>query len=267
MSILERTSWTDKSIDLLIHDIIEYDMRDGGLSIIKEEKLLPQYMIDQFDHMKKGLDRNAAIGKLRHSKVKEFAEVPRKQNELFKKYRLLFGELNDLSDEDILSIKKDAIFTKKFCYQLKIGEFIEFAEKHTYQAFMAIQVENPSGKKRLEFYWSENGTLDVKGIKDTTLEKYHKDYTIKVLWKVLRYLTYYDTEGAIRYLVQFMDDYKMLRLPVEYYRTFNDDSIYPVTFDGKQALWGQIGPELLTSTDISYNYLQIYLNVLNLITS
>ena len=41
-AVLERTSWTDKSIDLLVHDIIEYDMRDGGLSIIKEEKLLPQ---------------------------------------------------------------------------------------------------------------------------------------------------------------------------------------------------------------------------------
>lgn len=267
MSILERTSWTDKSIDLLIHDIIEYDMRDGGLSLIKEEKLLPQYMINQFDQMKKGLDRNAAIGKLRHSKVKEFAEVPAKQAELFKKYRLLFGEMNELSDEDILSIKKDAIFTKKFCYQLKLGEFVEFAEKHVYQAFMALEVQNPNGRKRLEFYWSEDGHIDVKGIEDKTLEKYHKDYTLKVLWKVMRYLVDFDTKGAINYLVKFMDDYKMLRLNTEYYRTFNEDSIFPVTFNGKQALWDQIGPDLLKSTDISYNYLQIYTNVLNLISS
>ena len=61
MSILERTSWTDKSIDLLIHDITEYDMRDGGLSLIKAEKLLPQYMINQFAQMTKVLDRTPAI--------------------------------------------------------------------------------------------------------------------------------------------------------------------------------------------------------------
>ena len=37
-SILERTTWVDTSIDLLIHEIIEYDMKDGGLSIIKEDR-------------------------------------------------------------------------------------------------------------------------------------------------------------------------------------------------------------------------------------
>lgn len=267
MSILERTSWTDPSVDLLIGDIVEYDMRDGGLSIIKEERLLPQYMIDQFSNMKKGLDRNAAIGKLRHSKVPEYAEVPKKQNELFKKYRVLFGEKNDLSDEDILSIKKDAIFTKKFCYELKLGDYVEFAEKHCYQAFMAITVTNPTGRRRLEFYWSEDGHMDVKGIEDKTLTKYHKDYTLKVIWKVLRYLVYFDTPGAVKYLVSVMDDYKMLRLEPGYYRTFNEDSIYPVNFEGRQMLWDEIGPDLLESVDISYNYLQIYLNIFNLITS
>ena len=34
--ILERGQWVDKSIDLYIGTLVEYDMRDGGLSIIKE---------------------------------------------------------------------------------------------------------------------------------------------------------------------------------------------------------------------------------------
>ena len=265
MPILEKTSWTDRSVDLLIHDIIEYDMRDGGLSLIKEEKLLPQYMIDQFSQMKKGVERNSAIGKLRHSK--QYSDIPAKQNELFKKYRLLFGELNGLEDSDILSIKKDAIFTTKYCYNLKIGQYVEFAEKHNYQAYMCLNVQNPTSKKWLEFYWSEDGTLDVKGIQDQILEKYHKEYTLKTIWKIMRYLVYFDNKGALEYLIKFMDDYKMLRLDTEYYRTFNDDSIFPVIFDGKQMLWNTIGPKQLESTDISYNYLQIYTQILNIITS
>ena len=120
MSILERTSWTDRSVDLLIHDIVEYDMRDGGLSIIEEDKLLPPNLIEKFSKMEKGIKRNAAIGKLRYKK--EYADIPAKQNAAFTKYRLLFGEFNELEDEDVLSIKKDAIFSKKYCYHLKIGQ-------------------------------------------------------------------------------------------------------------------------------------------------
>lgn len=265
MSVLSRTSWTDKSIDLLVHDIIEYDMIDGGLSIIKEEKLLPQHMIDEFSHMKKGLKRNAAIGKLRHTE--RYSDVPKRQNELFTKYRLLFGEKNELEDDDILSIKKDAIFTKKFCYNLQMGEYVAFAEKHVYQAYMAINVDDPKGKKHLEFYWSEDGHVDVKGIQDKKLDKYHKDYTLKVIWKFMRYLTFFDTEGAINYLVRFMSDYKMLRLDTGYYRTFNDDSIFPIVFDGKPMLWMDVGPDQLVDCDITYNYLKIYTQMLNLVAS
>lgn len=264
-AVLERTSWTDKSIDLLVHDIVEYDMRDGGLSIIKEEKLLPQYMIGQFDRMKKGLDRNAAIGKLKHNP--KYADIPKQQNELFRKYRMMFGELNELKDEDILSVKKDAIFSKKFCYNLKIGNFIEFAEKHVYQAYLAIKVKNPNGYKNLEFYWSEDGHIDVKGINDKIIDKYHKDYTLKVIWKVIRHLTFFDTEGAIKYLIGFMTDYKRLKLDTQYYRTFNDDSIFPIVFDDKQMLWNDIGPDQLPDCDISYNYIQIYTQILNIIAS
>lgn len=265
MSILERTSWTDRSVDLLIHDIIEYDMRDGGLSIIKEDKLLPPNLIEKFSKMEKGIKRNAAIGKLRYKK--EYADIPAKQNAAFTKYRLLFGEFNELEDEDILSIKKDAIFSKKYCYHLKIGQYIEFAEKHIYQAYLYIKVQDPKGTKNLEFYWSENGRLDVKGIDDKILDKYHRDYILKVIWRVLRYMVYFDKKGAIEYLVNFMDDYKMRRLPMEYYRTFNDDSIYPINFEGRQMVWTDVGKDQIHDIDISYNYIHIFTAILRVIAS
>lgn len=266
MSVLERSQWVDPTIDLLIHDVIEYDMRDGGLSIIKEEKLLPPDMIAKMDRMKKGITRNKTIGKLRYYEV--YKDVPKQQNEFFRKYRLLFGEANALEDDDILAVRKDAIFTKKFCYNLDFGEYIHFAEKNVYQVYAVLLFNGGSGlKTRYEFYWKENGTIDVKGLEDRVVDRYHRNCTISVISQVLRKIYHFDYPGAIKYLCNFLSKYKQRELEYDFYRSFDADSQFPVNFYGTERMFTEIGPDLMPMVDLSYNYTRVWVPLLNLLSS
>lgn len=266
MSILERSQWVDPTIDLLVHDIIEYDMKDGGLSIIKEEKLLPPEMIAKMDRLKKGIDRNKAIGKLRYNE--KYKDIPKQQNEYFRKYRLLFGESNSLEDDDILAVRKDAIFTKKYCYQLDFGEHIHFAEKNVYQVYAVLLYNGGAGlKTRYEFYWKEDGSIDVKGLEDLAIERYHKNCTISVISQILRRVYKLDYPGAIEYLCKFLSRYKRRELDFDFYRSFDANAQFPVNYYGTERMFSEIGSEILPLVDISYNYTRVWIPLLNLLSS
>lgn len=249
---LKHSNWTDKSSDFIISDIIEYDMRRAGLSIIKEDKLLPPEVIAKLDKLPKK-ECDIKIGKMERSDK----TLKDKKNSGFTKYRLLFGEANDLTDEDILSVKKDAIYVKKFCYETHFGEHIEFAEKNIYQAFLLLG--------RYEIYWNEN-SIDVKGITDEHL-KLHKDYIMKVIWKFIGYLTRYDYDGARKYIVQVMDDYKHRRLSAGYYREFNEYSKFICYLGNEEqpSSLNDVGDSMIQNLVIGYNYLEVFVPLLGLV--
>ena len=212
MSILERDNWLDKTINFMISDIVEYDMRRAGLSIIKEEKLLEESVIKKLESMeKKTADKRIGVLQKTDSRLKEGLKNG------FRKYRLMFGEANGLKDEDILSVKKDAIFVKRYCQCTHFCEHIEFVEKHTYEAYLYLN--------NMEFYWKSDKTLDVKGISDNRIEL-HRDYMLDFIWNFMKYLVTYDADGAKKYLIRFIDKYKRNELPIEYYRELNQQSQY-----------------------------------------
>lgn len=211
MSILERDNWTTREFDFIISDIIEYDMKRAGLSIIKEKKLLDDETIRQLEKMDKHL-ADERVGKMQIGN-KELRDSLKAG---FVEYRLKFGEANGLEDKDIISVKKDAIFVRRYCEVTEFDKYIKFAEKNHYEAFMKLQ--------NMEFYYGPE-KLDVKGLhKDN--EVLHKDYMIGMIHGFIRHLSMSDIVRARDYLVRFMDDYKRLRLPVGYYREFNSDSGY-----------------------------------------
>lgn len=264
-AILSRSTWTDSSIDLLIHEIVEYDMSDGGFSMIQEHKLLPPDLIRKLAAMPKGLVRNTAVGKLKYDKTHK--GISKALEDGFRYYRLRFGVENELSPEDILSVKRDAIFTKRYCFQLQFGDFVQFKEKNVYQAYLYLELqESGYTKKKIEFYWAEDHKLDVKGIKNDTLEKYHRNYTLDVIWKFMRYLVQFDDKGALRYIVSMMEKYKNLELEPGYYREFTDASTYPYSLNGRLLQVQEVGPSELEHCLRHYNYMQIYVQLLNLVS-
>lgn len=253
--ILERGQWVDRSIDLYIGTLIEYDMKDGGLSIIKEYNLLPPYMVDQIAVLPKGVQRNAYVGKLKYNEL--YKDVPKIQNEKFKELRIQFGDMNDLSDRDIFAVRKDAIFVKRYCYETKIGTFIEFREKNVYGAMMRI------GK--IEFYWRKDSKIiDVKGIADNVVHK-HDDFLNLIIWTFIKHLVTFDNDAARKYIVSVIDKYKFLELDPGYYRMYDNRSAYQMIINGQVRLVDEIGPSEISNTNIGYNFTNLLVPMLQLI--
>lgn len=249
--ILERDSWTDKSISFLVSDIIEYDMQAAGFSIIKELKLQPPEIIEELENIKDKHFRSRRIGLLQRGN-KEFRD---KLTKGFSTFRLWFGEANQLEDDDILSIKKDAIFVKKFCYNTEYGDHIRFVEKNVYTAFMQFG--------SFEFYLKDDG-IDVKGMLDDTL-KLHSSGLIPIVRKVMILLSQYEDKEAIKYIVKVMNDYKFYKLPVECYREFNSVSGYRIWQNDEETIVKSVGESYKTNLIIDYNYANILVPLLNLV--
>lgn len=268
-TLLLKPRWTDP-VDLFIGDIIEYDMKDGGLSIIKEEKLLPPKRIAMLEKIPKGLERDMAVGKLKYDKDPSVRDIGKQLEKLFGKYRVGFGSINNLTTDSIFSIKRDAVFLKHYVDQTQIGEYINFREKHRYDIYILL------GKDELitnyqtrhvtyEVYFNtSDGDIAFKGIGDDLVEKYHMDGIVAVVKKYLRFISQFDYEAATKYMVRIIDDYKFFRLPIAYYREFNGDSSYKLNVDGKVYETEEADLTIRQYLDIRYNFNHLLVPMLNM---
>lgn len=275
MSILKQTSWLDKTIGIYVGELIEYDMREGGFSIIKKEKLLPDSVIAEFEKLTKE-ERHKAVGNLAHSHHRQYKDVPKQLTDWFRYYREEFGRVNNLTDEDIFYIRKDAICVKKYCYETKLNEFIEFREKNVYGCYMRIEpqyIDNGTNTKPvpIEFYWKPDGEVDVKGIRDQFLPP-HKNGILLVVSRFMNYLYSMNYDGACRYIVSVMDAYKRglgdgknLEHPEIFYRRFDDTAKYRVWKDGAVMEVEELAKEWIPVCDKAYNYRNIFIPMLNLV--
>lgn len=267
--LLLKPRWTN-STDLYIGEIIEYDMSDGGFSIIKEENLLPEKEIKKLEALPKGFERNEAVGKLRYSKNENIKDIGKRLEKLFGKYRVMFGFYNDLLIDEIFSIKRDAIFTTRYCYQTEIGKYIKFREKHIYDIYFLLGKDElitnlESRHKTYEvFYNTFNDDIAIKGISDEKIEKYHMDSIIKIIKKYLRYISKFDYTNATKYIVEVIDDYKFKRLPIGCYREFNDESCYKFQVGGKTFATTEADMSMIDYIDIRYNFNHILVPMLNM---
>ena len=223
-------------------------MKDAGFNIIKEHKLLPDEVIAELEPLPKK-DRNIKIGKLRY-KYKTLKEM----DNWFTKYRIMFAEANNLHDEDILSVKKDAIFVKKYCYVLEFDELIKFVEKNIYSAYLYID------EKKLEFYYNKTD-IHVKGISNEVLSR-HEGYLLVFVKEFIRRLSQ-DDSIARRYLIEFINSYKKRQLSIGYYRQFDQMSLYKIIVGGK--LVDAENVEDISICDISYNYMNIIVPLLDMV--
>ena len=240
-------------LSLFNKEIIEYDMSDAGYSIIREHSLLPQKTIENLSHKSKR-DRTYAIGRIQ-GKDKEFAQ---RLHQGFQDARELFFKLNNIQDDDILSVKKDAIFTLRQCDHQQIGNYINFREKHNYSSYVYTG--------RLEIYYrstmSDNPIIDIKGIDDDKVEL-HKDYMMELLSKYFYHVENRTIGDSISFMRRFCDRYKLRDLDVGYYRTFDSNSVFIETESGTSfnSYWENEKDNL----DIGYNMMYVILPLMKLL--
>lgn len=246
----ERTLFRNPDIEFLVNvQITEYDMKDAGLSLTKKFKLLPEKDISYLETLPKE-ERKVKMGLIQRNDK----EYRRALNAAFREGRKLFFEANDLSEENVLAIKKDAIFTIKMCENTEFGD-LTFAEKNTYSSYYLFD--------RYEFYYFKEG-MDVKGISDDNLLK-HADYMITALHEFMHMMETSSRKSCIRFMKDFVKYYKNKELSIEHYRELNSDSMYRLKrkFDNKSIGMDQIFDKSLI--DIHYNYNTYLMNIIKIL--
>lgn len=206
----QKTTWFNPNIEYLFNDeIIEYDIKDAGFSLVKEFKLLPLEKIKELELLGKGIDRHIAIGKMQRDD-KNFSKA---LTDKFAEARYQFIEANQISDTNIVSVKKDAIFVIGTVKHTQFG-LIDFVDKNLYTSYIRFSDVN-----NLEIYYHDND-FDIKGMSDDSVNK-HRLYMLEFLQKVIPMIENKDVRIK-RFMMNFINDYKSQNLDEGYYLEFNN---------------------------------------------
>ena len=242
--------WTNKNIPFCHGEsIVEWDMKAANLSLIKYYQLANEGTIAKIEGMKKD-PREVYVGKICR-KNPEFAS---RLEQAFTDMVEFFIAQNDLDrDKDVISIKKDAVFVRN--RPIRNNEFgpVLFRPKGNYSGFLKLP--------KYEFYWNPE-SLDVKGLDDGLLPL-HQEGVLQLVRDV-----FYESKNWTelnRYLKEYAKFYKERELPFDAYREFNDNSKFTVNLGGNVLQMDMIDELMLKRVDISYNYINIYLEILKII--
>ena len=249
--LYEKHNYLNKDIEYLINqEITEYDIKSAGFNICKKYHLLDDKKINHLESLDKKR-RQITLG-LYQQHDQEFKEI---LNSKFVEVRKEFFEANDLKDEDVLSIKKDAIITLRKCYNTEFDNII-FSDKNNYSSYFYIN--------KFEFYINPT-IIHVKGISDDKLEL-HKDYMLDFLHKIFRL---FETNPNKKYIIdnirEFISYYKDKRLHIGYYRELNKDSLYKLNRSFIHDYIGLQHVNSLENIDISYNYMKYIIPMINIL--
>lgn len=251
--LYKRSLYLNTNYDYLFgNHIIEYDIQSAGLNIIKYYKLLPSDKITLLENMNKEA-RNKQIGLFQ----REDASFKQALSDGFVNIRKEFFDLLSVRDDDIISIKKDAIFLKDRISQepIQIGNVV-FVPKHTYSSYLYLN--------RKEFYINtRTNQVDVKGIQNVEL---HQPYFLDF---IRRFASVNENSSSVDtitdFLLNFILRYRNMKLDVGYYRRLSIDNNY-VVYDTTNDVWIEIDDVVLESAqiDISYNYIHYLLPMVSM---
>lgn len=223
--------------------IYEYDIAKANLNILYAKGVVNDEQYREIMNYGRG-QREIYFGNL--SKNKEIAQI---LADGLVEYRELFIKVNQIKNSEILSVKNDAFFIMKKAPITKFNN-IEFKLKNTYTSYFFIS--------KLEIYYlldliNNREVIDVKGINDDKL-LYHQDYFILFLCSVFEAIQTSNIENCIKIVQQFYTKYINKELPYGYYREFNSDSGFRISFpNGMQWMSNSLDDKLFEFVNIGYN--------------
>lgn len=256
-SLYKRTLWMNKNIDFIFGaNIVEYDMKSAGLSLIKEFKLLPSDEITMLDKMDKKA-RNIKIGL--YQKNKDFAK---KLLECFVEARKRFLLGNNLTEDKIISIKKDAIFTiDTRCEVLQYG-FIVYDSKNRYTSYVKMN--------KLEFYINTlTNVIDIKGLGQgdelANIHELHDNFILDFIMKFSRMReNNVDKKAMVTFLSRFVGKYRNKELDIGYYRELSRENTYKIYDSEMEEFINVSDTNIVEDVDISYNYFNYILPLVSI---
>ena len=245
--LYKKDTYENKNILYLFNkEINEYDISSAGLNIAKDFNLLPEDTIKYLEGFSKD-KRVVKEGNLQRSNT-VFREGLK---EGLRECRKWFIESNKLERDDIISIRKDAIWTCKRCKHLKFTTNVKFKQKNEFTSFLRIG-------KRIQCYYHPMKKIRVSGIGDTNVSL-HEDFMLSFIYRWFNKMETSNPKEVIEFTRRFIDKYKSLELPVGFYRTFDNTSKI-VTKDG--ITLDDYWEDQKENIDISYNYFNVLLKMI-----
>lgn len=244
MSVVDMDLYTADIPYLIGTYIREYDISKANINVLYSQKKISKQQYE-FLYSCPKLQREILVGKMR----KEDPDLTQVLKEGIRKARNQLYLQNQLIEENILSVKNDAVFViDRDLRQTQFGT-IRFVKKNTYTSFYKIY--------SMEFYYSslEQEILDVKGMGDSL--QYHEQY----FGDLLKFLFYEaERETPIKYIKTLstcIRNYTELKYSFPYYREFNNRSKYKskIQLAGEQYYFSALpnGYDPI-GLDISYNF-------------
>lgn len=158
-------------VDFFVGRVIEYDIKSAYFSILNEARINNALPISEEDFLylesikDNKQERLVFVGNLmlKYTSLSDFLH-----NSL--RYILTtFYLMNNLKEEDVLSVKKDAIFVTKSCPFTKLNS-IELTEKHSYKVYFSYKITTGKYKGFIEYYIKDSNNFDIKGLPKNLLE-------------------------------------------------------------------------------------------------
>lgn len=220
-------------------NIVEYDMKSAGLSILRAKHAISEEKVQELLNMPKE-ERNIAIGVLEHNN-KEILEI---KNAGFKEYITRFVFENGINLSNILTIKKDAIFLINCNPTIfNFDEYVNFEPKNVYTSYCLL-----NGK---EFYYNGNTRkIDVKGLGKEVAESIANG-PLKDIANILHHSECNNKLEMFKYLKDYRSRYINKKLRIESYRDI-DTGFYLY----KDYKLENIEPEYMNSIQYSDNYIK-----------
>lgn len=249
-SLYQRHNYLNKDIEYIIsNEIIEYDIKSAGFNIIKKFKLLDDDKIKYLERLPKK-QRQIQIGLYQ----RQDRSLIRTLNDKFVEVRKWFFENNNIQEDEVLSIKKDAIVMRRRCFETEYDN-IRFVEKNIYTSYYYLN--------KYEFYYNKD-TIDVKGISDELLEL-HIDYMLDFLYNFFKMNEISKRKRVIELLRDFSYYYKRRELEIGYYRELNNQSLFKLNERLSGEMIGLKQTADKESIDIQYNYMNYIVPLISIL--
>ena len=187
--------------------------------MLRRAKLIKEKDLQAIEALPKH-DREVLIGQM-IKQDKNIGKIIRKG--ITEGKRLLF-EANGIQTDEIQAIRSDAVCI--LGRKLKVTEFGPIVFRPTtYSMYMKVE--------GIEYYYqSSENRVDVKGIKDETIEEEdHQNGMMTFLATVMGYLVRDRRDALRKYLIEFSEAYKAKELPICYYREMSNLNAYRTTME------------------------------------
>lgn len=253
--------WINDGLPLLMNAlIVEYDIKSGNTSILRECQLIPEDEIKQIESKPKN-ERLVLVG----LRQRETPGLAREMEKAFDDAVEAFITKNGLdTDTDVLAIRRDAVFVvNRPIRHRKISENIVFRPKNQYHAYIQLG--------RIEFYFKQDG-IDIKQF--VQADKDVNNALEKLKPGMLSFLQEFvqvaegcnmDRRKMYRWIADFCTYYKNRELDLEYYREFTRDAAFRVRVMGEETFSDWLSEDMIDDLEIGYNYLNVIVPLMQIL--